>query len=315
MVMWTLAIVAGTAILVALALQFAISRNGPAVLSAVDRITGGSGGAQQLALVSTGDHHQQKLVVWGPEDRGQDDAKLPVLLFVHGGSWRSGDPEDYGFVARAFVERGFVVVLGGYRLEKAGKYPAMLSDTASAIGWTHRTIAKYGGDPQRIVIAGHSAGAYNVVTAALEDQWLAKEGLSSSDIAGVIGLSGPYDFYPFDSDSTIAAFGDAPDGEATQPITHVASGVASGAPQMLLIHGEKDTLVYPRNTRILAEKLNEAGAKALTRFYPAKEHNDPLISLAAPWRSSRDVAEVMAGFALSVTTSEAVSVPVQAQTR
>lgn len=293
------------------ALQFAIQRNGPAVLSAVDRITGGARQAEQKVVVSTGEHPEQKLVVWGRDNHDTNSEPLPVLVFVHGGSWRSGDPEDYGFVGRAFVPEGFVVVLGGYRLGKAGAYPAMLEDTAGVIGWTHREIAQYGGDPDRIIIAGHSAGAYNVVMASLEDRWLSSQGLSKDDIAGVAGLSGPYDFYPFDSESTINAFGAANNPEATQPLAHIRSD----APPTLLLHGEKDTLVYPRNSRLLKSKLAEAGASASAHFYPEMEHNDPLISLAAPWRSRRDVAGRIAEFARSAGSRAAVSVPVQDETR
>lgn len=315
MVLWALAVVAGIAVIGGLALQYAISRNGPAVLSAVDRVTGGSGDAVLLAEVSTGDHPQQRLFVWGPDGRDYHHPTRPVLIFVHGGSWRSGDPEDYGFVARAFVQRGFVVVLGGYRLGEDGVYPAMLEDTASAIGWTHREIAQHGGNPDQIVIAGHSAGAYNVVMAALEDRWLESDGMAASDIAGVVGLSGPYDFFPFDSDSTKAAFGEASAPEATQPVNQISGG----APPMLLIHGEKDDLVKVRNTRELASRIIEAGGAVETQYYPEMTHNDPLISLASPWRSRRDVADRMAEFAKDAIGrkifKDRVSVPVQAETR
>ncbi|MBV7265508.1 alpha/beta hydrolase [Erythrobacter ani] len=314
-VIWTIAAIALAAVLAAAALQLAIRRDGPAVLSAIDRLVGGAHEVEHKGTISTGDHPHQKLVVWAPDDNTTANNTLPVLLFVHGGSWRSGDPESYGFIGRAFVPKGFVVVLGGYRLGEAGAYPAMLEDTASAIGWTRRNIAKYGGDPSRIVIAGHSAGAYNVAMAALEERWLAGEGLSPGDIAGVIGLSGPYDFYPFDSDSTKDAFGHAAEPEQTQPAVHIEGDAGRITPPVLLIHGEKDTLVYPRNSRFLASKLTEAGAAAQSRFYPEMEHNDPLISLAAPWRARRDVDDRIAQFAAEVTSRDTVSVSVHAKTR
>ena len=319
MIWWMLGgfvvVAAGAAIL----LQVAIARDGPAVLSTIDRISGGDGNAQRKAVVSLGDHPQQKLVVWGPEAGEEISLRRPVIVFVHGGSWRSGDPASYDFIARAFVPKGFVVVLGGYRLGEAGQYPAMLEDTASVIGWTHREIARHGGDPENIVIAGHSAGAYNVVMAALEERWLAAEGLTPGEIAGVIGLAGPYDFLPLDSDSTRAAFGEADDLEATQPIAHVRAD----APPKLLIHGERDTLVKPRNTSALASLIEQAGGKVGVRLYAEMEHNDPLISLASPWRDRRDVADLIANFAIEaggrrkqdVTQPDTVSVPVQAQTR
>ncbi|MEM8723916.1 MAG: alpha/beta hydrolase [Pseudomonadota bacterium] len=295
----------------ALALQFAISRNGPAVLTQVDRLTGGSGDASLRATISLGEHPSQKVIVWAPEARDPEVEPLPVLLFVHGGSWNWGDPVDYGFVGRSFVPKGFVVVLSGYRLHPDAVYPAMLEDTARAIAWTREEIAQYGGDPDRITIAGHSAGAYNVVQTALEHQWLGRHGMSANDIAGVVGLSGPYDFYPFDSDSTVASFGDAQNPEATQPVNHVRSD----APPILLVHGDKDDLVKPRNTRELAKRIEAAGGSVETRFYPEMEHNDPLISLAAPWRSNRDVDDIIAEFALSATRRDETSVPVQGETR
>ncbi len=307
-------IIGGLVLLViagALALQFAISRNGPAVLTQVDRLTGGSGDASLRASISLGEHPSQKAIVWAPENRDPDSEPLPVLLFVHGGSWNWGDPVDYGFVGRSFVPKGFVVVLGGYRLHPDAVYPAMLEDTARTIAWTRQEIAQYGGDPDRITIAGHSAGAYNVVQTALEHQWLGRHGMSANDIAGVVGLSGPYDFHPFDSDSTIASFGDAQNPEATQPINHIRSD----APPMLLIHGDKDDLVKPRNTRELAKRIEAAGGNVTMHFYPEMEHNDPLISLAAPWRSNRDVDDIIAEFALSTTLKDETSVPVQGETR
>lgn len=308
---WAIGIILGLIVLAGLALQFAISQNGPAVLSLVDRIVGGSNNVALKAEVSTGDSDAQKLFVWGTEEADAAAAPLPVLVFVHGGSWRWGDPVDYDFIGRSFVPKGFVVVLAGYRMHPEAVYPAMLEDTASAIAWTKENIAEYGGDPDRIVIAGHSAGAYNVVQTALDQQWLAQLGHSPDDVAGVVGLSGPYDFYPFDSESTINSFGKAEKPEATQPIQQVRGD----APPMLLIHGEKDTLVFPRNTRELAKRLNEAGGAADTAFYEAMDHNQPLISLAAPWRNSRDLDDKVAEFAKRVTLDRQASVPVQAESR
>lgn len=281
------------------ALLLAIRTNGPAVLDAVDRLTGGARGVTLVSQKLYGEHPAQKLRVYAPEGATEP---LPVLLFVHGGSWRWGDPDDYGFVARSLAPEGFIVVLAGYRLEEAGRYPAMLEDTASAIAETARLAPQFGGDPGRIVVSGHSAGAYNVVQVALEERWLDGTGAS---VRGVVGLAGPYDFHPFDSESTIASFGKAGAGAESQPVNHVREG----APPMLLIHGEEDTLVKPRNTRALGAALDEAGARVETRFYDEYDHNAPLISLASPWRTSRDVHTTLVEFARRVTE---VSVPVQA---
>ena len=299
--LWALGALLVVVIFGGIALQIAIARNGPAVLSAVDRLTGGARGVSQLAKLSTGDHPSQKVILWGPDDRASDAQPLPVLLFAHGGSWRSGDPEDYGFMARAFVPEGFIVALSGYRLVKEGVsdgvYPDMLEDTAEAIVATREAVAQYGGDPDRIVVMGHSAGAYNVVMTGLEREWLAERGANADTLRGVIGLSGPYDFYPFTSDSTIAAFGPASDPEATQAFNFVRGDAAP----MLLVHGEKDTLVRPRNSRELAKLIETAGGEATLKLYPEMEHNDPLISFASPWRDQRDVVKTITAFAVEVT--------------
>lgn len=311
MIVWTLGTVLAVLVIGGVALQVAIARNGPAVLSTVDRVAGGSRGAEILATASTGDHAQQKLIVWGPERRDPADAPLPVLLFVHGGSWRNGDPVDYGFIGRAFVPEGFIVVLVGYRLAEDGIYPAMIEDTASAVAWAHRNIARHGGDPDRIVLAGHSAGAYNVAMTALEEKWLGAHGLSDDQIAGVVGLAGPYEFLPFSRGSTEDAFGHVAEPEITQPVNHVRAD----GPQMLLVHGEADELVKPRNTRALESALRARDGHALSLFLPDGDHNQPLLSLAAPWRGRDSVFEMVAGFAKGVTAEGETSVPVKAETR
>lgn len=291
------------------ALQFAIQRNGPAVLDNVDRITGGTRGLEQLEKVRLGEAAEQKLAVYG-EGAGLAAPK-PVIVFMHGGSWSSGNPDDYGFVARGLVPEGFVVVLGGYRLGAPGKFPAMLEDTAAVVAWTRNHIARHGGDPDAIFIAGHSAGAYNAAMVALDRQWLGREGLPDDTIKGVIGLAGPYDFYPFDSESTRASFGDADDPVLTQPINFVRSD----APPMLLLTGMQDTTVKPRNSRVLAEKLRKAGVRIEADYYPGMDHTGILTALASPWRRDPKVIQAIAGFVRNTDPSTPVSVPVQAEAR
>ncbi|MEP5937745.1 MAG: alpha/beta hydrolase [Erythrobacter sp.] len=295
-VMWVLGSVLAVVLVAVAGLQMAISRNGPAVLNAVDRITGGGRDVVSTMPVQFGEHSGQKLVVHSPNSDADDP--LPVLLFVHGGSWRNGDPVDYDFVGRAFVPEGFVVVLAGYRMFPDAVFPAMLEDTASAVAWIKQNIADHGGDPDRIVLSGHSAGAYNVVMTALDDKWLLQEGLAQSDIAGVVGLSGPYDFYPFDSDSTINSFGDAASPQDTQPVNFTGAG----APPMLLLHGDADTVVKPRNSLELAKRLKQAGAKAETHIYPDFQHRDPLMLLASPWRGRDNLHQRMVDFAKAAGT-------------
>ncbi|MBX7482169.1 alpha/beta hydrolase [Qipengyuania qiaonensis] len=282
------------------ALALAIRMNGAAVLDGIDRLTGGTRGVSLVSETRYGSHASQKLRIYAAAKATQ---QLPVLLFVHGGSWSWGDPDDYAFIARAFAPEGFIVALAGYRLGEDGRYPAMLEDTAAAFAETARLAPQFGGDPTRIVLAGHSAGAYNVVQIALDRKWLTAAGGAPR---GVIGLAGPYDFYPFDKESSRDAFGSVGAGPDSQPVNHARSD----APSMLLIHGERDTLVKPRNSRALAKALEDVGAPVELRIYDEFDHNAPLISLASPWRGSRDIDEVAIDFARRVTE---VSVSVQAE--
>lgn len=303
---WLLGAIVIIGITGAIALQVAIARNGPAVLDTVDRLAGGHRDVSSREAIAYGEHPDQSIYLHHPVMAGDED-KLPVVVFIHGGSWASGDPADYNFIGRAFSGQDFVTVNAGYRLGEDGRFPAMLEDGAAALRWVHQNIASHGGDPDHIIVAGHSAGAYNAAMLALDRQWLGREGLDPAIIKGVIGLAGPYDFYPFDSESTKAAFGKAPRPEATQPVNYVR---ADAAP-MILIHGEKDTVVKPRNTRELARRVVEAGGQVSAHYFPEMAHTDPLLSLASPWRRNREVIDLVIEFA----RAPEASVSVQAKTR
>ena len=295
--MFAIAIIIAFCLIAAGAVMIAIKRNGPAVLDTVDRIAGNGAGVSLVHRETFGPDPRQKLLV---HRMAGAQGPLPVFVFIHGGSWANGDPENYGFIARNIAPEGFVVVLAGYRLGETGRYPAMLEDTAEVLAWVRDNIAAHGGDPARITVGGHSAGAYNAAQVVLEDRWL-----GPSPVRGVVGLAGPYDFYPYDSESTRATFGSVGAGADSQPVNH-ADGAA---PPFLLVHGEEDTLVRPRNSHALAAALEERGARVETLFLPGKTHNDPLLALAYPWRRDALVFERVTAFLHEVS---AVSVPVQA---
>lgn len=299
-----LAILLGIAILTAFALWFAVRTNGPAVLDQVDRIAGPTSEVELVRQARYGSDPAQKLRVYRSDEAGE---RRPVFLFFHGGAWAHGDPDDYGFIARNIAPEGYVVVLGGYRMNEPGRYPAMLQDTASATRWVRDNIGNLGGDPDNIVLSGHSAGAYNAVQIALDRRWLKEARVPEASIRGVVGLSGPYDFYPFDKPRAKAAFESVGAGPDSQPVNHARSD----APPMLLVHGEADTVVRPRNSRALARAQSEVGASVETLYLPGKAHNDPLLALTHPWRRDPLVFDRVTRF-LSRATE--VSVPVQAET-
>ena len=275
------------------------------VLDTVDRIAGGSRDVELIESVTLGDGNLPKLAVYREGDAAR---KLPVVLFVHGGSWVWGSPDDYGFVARSLAPEGYLVALAGYRLGESGKYPAMLQDTASAIRWLRDNAARLGGNPERIWLVGHSAGAYNVVQVSLERRWLEEAGVPQGAIAGTIGMSGPYDFLPLDSDATRLVFGGFDDLPATQPINHVRGD----APPLFLLTGDNDETVA-LGIQGCWLKRSRRRLPCVLAHPPGLNHSHPVIHLAAPWRNSkpawrRDLLAILSG---TITAS----VPVQRESR
>ncbi|HYW16475.1 MAG TPA: alpha/beta hydrolase [Allosphingosinicella sp.] len=233
-----------------------------------------------------------KLDVYAP--RAASVRPRPVILFFYGGSWNSGRREGYAFAARGLAARGFVVIVPDYRLVPEVRYPDFLRDCAAAVRWARRHSAEHGGDGERIVLTGHSAGAYNVAMLALDPSLL---GPDRSAVRGLVGLAGPYDFLPLDDDSTIEAFGAWPRPAETQPITHAVRG----APPALLLHGDLDSRVKPRNSRKLADLLRAAGSDAELKLYPGIGHAGILTALALPFRGRAPVLADVAAFAREVT--------------
>jgi acetyl esterase/lipase len=214
--------------------------------------------------VAYGPGSHQTLDVYRPDRSGP----VPVVVFFYGGSWQSGSKEDYLFAAAALAKRGYVVIVPDYRLYPEVKYPTFLEDGASAIAWAKRNARRLGGDPRNLFVMGHSAGAYIAAMLAIDNRWLATVKLSpKKDVAGLIGLSGPYDFLPLRDDTLKIIFGGANRAD-TQPIGHVSGD----EPPALLATGTGDSVVDPGNSTRLANKLRAAGDKATVINYPNKGH-------------------------------------------
>jgi len=248
------------------------------------------GGVVRSDDIAFGQHPRQRLDVYAPKGANG----LPVVVWIYGGSWNSGMKDGYGFAGRAFASRGFVTVVPDYRLVPEVRYPAFLEDNAAAVRWARANVARYGGDPDRIVLAGHSAGAYNAAMLALDARWLGED---RAAVKGLIGLAGPYDFLPLDGPVTQAAFGSAPDLPATQPVTHVDAS----APPAFLATGADDATVRPRNSEKLAAKLQAAGVAAEVRVYPKMGHVGIVTALARPLRGKAPVLADATAFAQRVT--------------
>jgi len=254
-----------------------------------------SGGRKIAGSVSYGTGERQALDIYAPLE--SPDIALPVVVFFYGGSWNSGTREGYDFAGRALAAQGYVVVVPDYRLVPEVHFPAFVEDGADAVKWVRANIAEHGGDPDRIVLMGHSAGAHIGAMLANDSQWL---GDDRAALRGFVGLAGPYDFAPFDTSASIEAFGEWPRVEETQPVTFAGEG----APPALLLTGADDTTVKPRNSEALAAALLATGVQARMVSYPNIDHIDILIALARPLRGRAPVLQDASRFISSVTAVE-----------
>lgn len=269
---------------------FLYTRSGPALLDRLDRIWPGEGAAQIANGVTFG-KHGQILNIWRDGDAKPKGA--PVLIFYYGGGWVKGSADEYGWAARAYASKGFVVVVPDYRKVPQVRFPAFVQDAADAVKWTQDNIAKYGGDPNRIAIAGHSAGGHMVAMLALDPQWLAAAGAPGA-VKAAAGLSGPYDFYPF-TGRAIAAMGKWPRPAETQPLTYARKD----APPMMLITGTADTTVRPKNARNLFKRLTGVGAVIVEKEYPGLGHEDIAMALSLPFRGKASVLDDSSSFLMA----------------
>ncbi|HEX4184028.1 MAG TPA: alpha/beta hydrolase [Caulobacteraceae bacterium] len=258
-------------------------------LSALNTLSPRDSAARAGRDIAFGPLSRQKLDVYAPRPAA---SAAPVLVFFYGGSWNSGRRQDYAFAGRALASRGFLTIVPDYRLYPEVRYPDFLHDGAAAIRWARDHAAEYGGDPHRIVLAGHSAGAYNAAMLALDGEFVSAAGVDPSNIKAFAGLSGPYYFLPLDDPTTIATFGDYPDLPATQPSKYVTPS----SPAAFLGHGSIDRLVWPSNSEGLGRKLGRAGVAEEVKVYPGLNHADMVVALSRLFRGKAPVLDDMTTF-------------------
>lgn len=246
------------------------------------------------ANIAYGSLPRQGLDIYLPKQSKAEplQAKLPVVLFFYGGSWDSGDKADYKFVAEAFTSNGFIAVVPDYRIYPEVLFPGFMADPAKAARWVKDHIQALGGDPDRIFLAGHSAGAHIAVMLALNEEYLAKEQLKLSDFRGSIGLAGPYDFLPLTSERLKVIFGTEDQRWKSQPINFVTG---HNQPMLLLV-GLKDGTVGTHNTYHLAAKIKAKGGSVQVVEFPNYGHIDMAAKLAKPLRGDGDLLKPIVEF-------------------
>ncbi len=214
-------------------------------------------------------HERQVLDIYAP--KGAKD--LPVVFWIHGGGWQTGDKSSVQHKPQAFMDRGFVFVSTNYRLLPSVDMGTIIRDVAKSAGWVHKHIAEHGGDPKRIFVMGHSAGAQLAAIICTDDRYLKAEGVPLSDIKGCV----PVDGDTFDVPAIIATaearwkahnlprakfghrekFGNDPEKHRDfSAVTHVAKGKNIPPFLILYVSGHPDTTAQAQR---LAAALKEAG--------------------------------------------------------
>jgi acetyl esterase/lipase len=258
----------------------------PALLvDRIDRIASRSDLVKIGNDIAFGKAPLHRLDIWSTTQKA--NKPKPVLVFFYGGGWANGTRTEYSYAARPFVEAGYIVVLPDYRKVPEVRFPGFVEDSAAAVKWVQANIAKYGGDPNRVSVAGHSAGGYNALMLALDPQWL-----GDRPVQAAISLAGAADFYPFTSKRAIDAMGQAPNPAATQPINFVRKD----APPILLIHGSEDTVVRIRNAESLYAKQKAAGGRIAIKPLAGADHNDLVLSLSTLFRGRYPVVAESVAF-------------------
>jgi acetyl esterase/lipase len=230
---------------------------------------------------------RQKLDVYAPAR----PEHRPVVIFFYGGTWSAGKKSYYAFVGATLAERGYVTVIPDYRLYPKVRFPTFVEDGARAVAWVQQHVRDFGGDPDRLVLMGHSAGAHIAALLALNPAYLAAANVRPHSIAGFIGLSGPYALAP-DTDTLHAIFAAPCTLNDWQPV-HFADRTA---PPALLLHGADDDMVYSAHTERMRDELLSRGAEVETHLYAGRGHADTIASLTVAARHRTPALEQSLAF-------------------
>jgi acetyl esterase/lipase len=235
---------------------------------------------------------RQRLDVFSPKNA----ANRPIVVFFHGGTWSAGRKSQYAFVGATLASRGYVTVIPDYRLFPQVRFPLFIDDGASAVAWVQQHAREIGGDPDRVVLMGHSAGAHTAALLALNPAYLERAGARPAGIVGLVGLSGPYALDP-DTEQLRTIFAAPYSAAEWQPVRFASAQ----SPPTLLLHGSADKVVSVMHTVVLRDTLSAHGASVETHLYPNRGHADTIASFTLVARLRTPALEQTLQFLQRVT--------------
>jgi acetyl esterase/lipase len=231
---------------------------------------------------------RHKLDLYLPE---QPTGAAPAVLFFYGGGFIAGRKNEYRVVGQALASKGIVTAVADYRLYPEVTFPAFLEDGADAFVALRKLLTQYGGDPERIFLMGHSAGAYISVMLASDPKYLAARNADISAIRGAIGIAGVYDFPKIVTPERISIFGGAERPE-TQPLNFIDRK----RPPMLLLVGDKDGSLQLSGVKPLATRLRASEGVVEERLYRGIGHMTIMLALAPGFRRLAPLREDIVRF-------------------
>ncbi len=235
-------------------------------------------------------HELNRLSVYLPEHKQPQPV---TIIFFYGGCWggcETLNKEHYLFVAQALTAKGFNVVIPDYRRHPEVKFDDIMRDATRAVEWVKAHIAEYGGDPDKLFLMGHSAGAHIAAMLTLNEKYLAPDTYRS--IKGFIGLAGPYDFLPFTDAYQKIVFGPVENYPNTQPVVFVDGT----EPPLLLLYGNDDDTVKPVNIESLSRTVKLKGGCVESHRYDGLNHADLLGALSIPLQAQEPVLNDIVDF-------------------
>jgi acetyl esterase/lipase len=244
--------------------------------------------------IAYGSSDAERLNVYLPRiDREKvKNTQVPVVVFFYGGGWSSGDKDDYRFAAEPFTSAGYIVVIPDYSKYPEFRYPRFIEDSAAAVAWVAKNIAQYGGNPERVFLVGHSAGAHIGAMLACNPKYLEQAGTTRDVIRGFAGLAGPYDFVPREP-KYVEVFKPA-GGDASSAMP--ANYIDGTQPPLLLLYGLEDKTVYYSNIESMQKKVEKRGGALEIKLYEKLDHVSLLTTLTIPFRGRATVAEDILSF-------------------